>query len=111
MAGATLYYNVTGSTGVSVELIKPGGNTPALSSVLITNIHSSSAATVSLFIQDDPEEGTTKTFHIIKEHVIPVASSFIVDNDYGILNNDWEQFGLYITVGGSDTVDVLMNRK
>ena len=50
----TPYHNITGSTGVDVELLKPGDGASNIKSILITNIHATADATVSLFIQDNP---------------------------------------------------------
>ena len=44
----TPYHNITGSTGVTVELIKPGDNTKDIRSIMLTNIHATADATVSL---------------------------------------------------------------
>ena len=58
------YYNVIGSDSVTVELVAPGGDL-SVSSVLITNVHATADATVTLFIQDDPESGTTSTYNFL----------------------------------------------
>ena len=106
----TAYHNVTGSSGVTVELIQPEDNTNGISSILLSNIHASASATVDLFIQDDPPSGTaTSTFNIIKGTNIPNGTSLLID-DSSLLSFDGSKFGLYITVGSSDTVDVLINR-
>jgi len=67
----SLFYNITGSTGVTVELIAPDEVDDILS-ILLTNVHATADATVTLFIQDDPASGTTSTYNII--HTIIVAT-------------------------------------
>ena len=58
------YYNIIGSTGVTVELIAPSVDAN-VASVLLTNVHATADATVTLFIQDDPESGTTSTYNFL----------------------------------------------
>jgi hypothetical protein len=101
------FYNVTGSTGVTVELVAPNAANN-IQSVLLTNIHATADATVTLFIQDDPASGTTRTYNIIHTIAIPADSSLFLDNPS--MFTFGEEFGLYITVGSSDTVDVIVNQ-
>ena len=101
------FYNVTGSTGVTVELVAPNAANN-IQSVLLTNVHATADATVTLFIQDDPASGTTRTYNIIHTIAIPADSSLFLDNPSMFIFG--EEFGLYITVGSSDTVDVIVNQ-
>ena len=101
------FYNVTGSTGITVELIAPTDDNGNIKSVLLTNVHATADATVTLFIQDDPASGTTRTYNIIHTIAVPADSSLLLD-DSSMFRFD-EEFGLYITVGSSDTVDVIIN--
>ena len=101
------FYNITGSTGVTVELIAPGADNN-IKSVLLTNVHDTADATVTLFIQDDPTSGATSTYNIIHTIAIPADSSLFLDNPN--MFRFGREFGLYITVGGSDTVDVIVNQ-
>ena len=101
------FYNITGSTGVTVELIAPDADNN-IKSILLTNVHATADATVTLFIQDDPISGTTSTFNIIHTIAIPADSSLFLDNPSMFIFG--EEFGLYITVGSSDTVDVIVNQ-
>ena len=73
------YYNVTGSTGVTVELIAPTATNAGIKSILLTNVHATADATVTLFIQDDPASGTTRTYNIIHTIAIPADSSLFLD--------------------------------
>ena len=101
------FYNITGSTGVTVELIAPTKTNAGIQSILLTNVHSSVDATATLFIQDDPVSGSTSTYNIIHKILIPPGSSLLLDEPSMFRFN--EKFGLYITVGSSDTVDVFIN--
>jgi len=100
------YYNVTGSTGVTVELLAPGG-TANIRSVLLTNVHATADATVTLFIQDNPESGATNTYTFLSTVAIPSDTALFLDNPsmFGFKN----VYGLYVTVGSSDTIDVTLN--
>jgi len=101
------FYNITGSTGVTVELITPDADNN-IKSILLTNVHATADATVTLFIQDDPTSGTTRTYNIIHTIAIPADSSLFLDNPN--MFKFGREFGLYITVGSSDTVDVIVNQ-
>ena len=100
------FYNITGSTGVTVELIAPNA-TNNIKSILLTNVHATADATVTLFIQDDPESGTTSTYNFLSTVAIPSDTALFLDNP-SMFNFD-DFYGLYITVGSSDTVDVIIS--
>ena len=102
------FHNITGSTGVTVELISPAEDNGGIKSILLTNVHATADATVTLFIQDDPTSGTTSTYNIIHTIAIPADSSLFLDNSSMFIFG--EEFGLYITVGSSDTVDVIVSQ-
>jgi len=103
----TRFHNITGSTGVTVELIKPTDNNNNIQSILLTNVHATADATVTLFIQDDPTVGVTSTYNIISTIAIPSDTALLLDNSSMFSFDDF--YGLYITVGSSDTVDVMIN--
>ena len=78
----TAYHNITVSTGVTVELIKPGDNTQGIRSIMLTNIHATADATVSLFIQNDPPAGVaTSTFKILSTVAIPSDTALLLDDN------------------------------
>ena len=101
------FYNITGSTGVTVELIPPTETNAGIKSILLTNVHATATATVTLFIQDDPASGSTSTYNILSTIAIPSDTALLLDES-SIFRFD-EKYGLYITVGSSDTVDVFIN--
>jgi hypothetical protein len=103
----SIFYNITGSTGVTVELISPTESNPNIKSVLLTNVHATADATVTLFIENDPASGATSKYNLIHTIAIPADSSLILDNPSIFRFPD--NFGLYITVGSSDTVDVIIS--
>ena len=105
------FYNITGTTNLVVtptwELIAPTKTNAGIQSVLLTNVHATADATVTLFIQDDPVSGSTSTYNIISTIAIPSDTALLLDEP-SMFRFD-EKFGLYITVGSSDTVDVFIN--
>lgn len=107
----TAYHNITGSTGVNVELLAPGSKAGDIKSILIANTHATADATVTLFIQDDPSTGSTSTFKLLSTVAIPSDTSLLLDNSSMLsFDNSAEGYGLYLTVGSSDTLDVFINR-
>ena len=104
------YHNITGSTGVTVTLVSAATEIDPIKNILLTNIHDSANANVSLFLQDNPPSGTaTSTFTLI--HVVPIpANTALLLDDAPLLSFNGNVYGLYIKVTGSDTVDVLINR-
>ena len=106
----TPYHNITGSTGVDVELIAPGEKIGEIKSIVIANTHVTADATLTLFIRNNPIVATASTFYIISTVAIPSDTSLILD-DSSILSfsNSSTGYGLYITVGSSDTLDVMIN--
>jgi len=106
----TAYHNITGSTGVDIELLAPGDNGGSIQSITIANTHATADATVSLFIQNDPETGTTSTFKMLNTVAIPSDTTLLLDDSSMLsFDNSGDGYGLYLTVGSSDTLDVLIN--
>ena len=103
----TAYHNITGSSGVNVELIAPGEQVNTIKSILLANIHATADATVTLFIQDDPSSGATSTYNIISTIAIPSDTALFLDQPSMFTFE--AKYGLYIRVGSSDTVDVMIN--
>jgi len=104
---ATLFHNVTGSTGVDVQLLAPGDGVNNIRSITITNIHDTANATVALRIY---REATAKTFFILGKTILPAGTTLLLDNPSHLnFDNSNSGFGLYANVGSSDTVDILIN--
>ena len=112
MATFTPYHNITGSTGVDIELIEPGTKVIGIKSIVITNTHATADATVSLFIQNNPSAAAASTFYILSTVAIPSDSTLILDNPsvLSFNNSTLTSFGLYLTVGSSDTLDIMINK-
>ena len=107
----TAYHNITGSTGVDVELLAPGDDASNIKSILIANTHASADATVSLFIQNSPSGFAPNTFYMLSTLAIPSDTSLLLDsNDMLSFDNGPNGYGLYVTVGASDTLDISITR-
>jgi hypothetical protein len=102
------------ATGVDIDLLNSGDNAGDISSILITNTHDTSEATISLFLQNSPASGASKTFFIIKNVAIPKGVSLLLDEPsmLSFNNSSSTGFGLFATIGASDgtqLVDILIN--
>jgi len=101
------FHNITGSTGVDVQLLAAGDGASSVKSIMLTNIHATADATVTLFLN---KSSTAETYSLISTIAIPSDTSLLLDN-VALLNfdNSKSGFSLNITVGSSDTVDVFIN--
>ena len=104
----SLHYNIVGSSSVTTQLIAPNSEKGNIKSILITNIHNSANATVTLFIQDSPSGGSTSTYELLGSITIPFNAPLLL-NEPSIFRFD-NKYGVYITVGSSDTLDVLISQ-
>mgnify|MGYP001248955884 CR=1 FL=1 len=102
----SLFYNIVGSTLETNELVAPGTSIK-IKSVLLTNVHATNSATVTIFIQDKPVSGSSNKYNLIHTVPIPADNALFLDNPS--LFNFKSKYGLYITVGSSDTVDVMIS--
>lgn len=94
-----LYYNkVANATQVNVVPINT--KTSKLRSMALCNVHSA-AATVQVFLSN-----STDNWYIIKDVVIPVGSTLKLDSDE--LDYDGSIFNLYVKLGGTTPVDVII---
>jgi hypothetical protein len=106
----TAYHNITGSTGVDVELIAPGENVGTIKSIMITNTHATADATVTLFVENDPTAAAASIFKILSTVAIPSDTSLLLDNSSVLsFDNSASGYGLYVTIGSSDTLDIMIN--
>ena len=105
-----LYHNGV-STGVNITLLNPGDEASDIKSILITNTHATSDATVSLYIQDQPTAAEANIYYLLSTVAIPSDTSLLL-NESSMLQFDNEVggYGLYLTVGSTDTLDILINR-
>ena len=110
----TPYHNIIGSNGIHVELLAPGDNVNQIKSIMLTNIHASNDATVSLSIvklSDYSSRNASETYYIIHTVAIPADTSLLLDNsDILTFNNSANGYSLFLTVGSSDTINVIIKK-
>ena len=110
----TPYHNLDGSVATENELVAPGTNANEIKSILITNTHNTDAATVGLYISKLSIEAigdAAENYYLLKKVKLPLGSSLLLDSDDMLgFDNSENAFGLYMTVGSGDTVDVLIKR-
>ena len=108
----TPFHNITGSTGVHVELLQPGDNASNVKSISICNKHATSDATVSLSItklSDYSDRNTEEVYYLISTVAIPSDTTLLLDDsNFLSFDNSVGGYSLFITVGSSDTVDVMI---
>ena len=110
----TPYYNITGSTGVHVELLAAGDNASNIKSISLANIHASNDATVSLSItklSDHSNRNSEEVYYLISTIAIPSDTTLLLNDSHMLaFDNSSAGYSLFITVGSSDTVDVTIKR-
>tara|TARA_R100000742_G_C4250222_1_gene68618 strand:- start:141 stop:482 length:342 start_codon:yes stop_codon:yes gene_type:complete len=110
----TPYHKITGSTGVHVELLAAGDNANNIKSITLTNIHATADATVSLSIvklSDFSDKNTEEIYYLLSTIAIPSDTVLLLDNTSMLsFDNSTGGYSLFITVGSSDTVDVLIRK-
>jgi len=94
-----LYYNKI-ANATQVNVIPINTKTKRLRSMTLCNIHSG-AATVTVFLSN-----STDNWYIIKDVVIPVGSTLKLESDE--LDYDGDIFNLYVKLGGTTPVDVII---
>jgi hypothetical protein len=94
------YYNkITSAT--AVEIIDINTKTQRLSSMTLANVHSADA-TVQVYLLN----AAGALNYIIKDVVIPVGATLKIEGDE--LDFDSNIFNLYVKLGGSTPVDVIV---
>ena len=110
----TAYHNITGSSGIHVELLAPGDNAGNIKSIMLTNTHISANATISLSVvklSDYSVRNASETYYILSNIIIPFSASLLLDNsDILSFDNSINGYSLFITVGSTDTIDVIIKK-
>tara|TARA_R100001480_G_scaffold132301_1_gene129557 strand:- start:1023 stop:1322 length:300 start_codon:yes stop_codon:yes gene_type:complete len=94
-------YYVKITTAVAVEIIDINTKTQTLNSMTLANVHSADA-TVQVYLTNS----SGVLYYIIKDVVIPVGATLKIDGDE--LDFDSNVFNLYVKLGGSTPVDVII---
>ena len=106
----TSYHNIDGSTSVNNELIAINDIAKdKISSIQITN-RDDAEVTVDLYLfKESTNTAVSETYYFVKGTKLPVGVSLILDNS-SLISYDSRNFSLYITVGASDQVDVMIKK-
>jgi len=106
----TQYHNIVGSTEIEVELIGINDlSNKKIKSIHLNNIHASSAATISLYLyKPSTDSSAEETYYILYSYSLAAKTYLTLDNEFGLLNFNNNTYALFIEVGSSDTVEVLM---
>ena len=106
----TPYHNITGATSQNNELIAINDITKdRISSIQITNTDDSEV-TVDLYVfKESTDTAVSETYYFLKNTKIPIGVSLILDNS-NLLAFDSTTFSLYVNVGASDTIDVMIKK-
>ena len=106
----TPYHKIVGGTTRENELIGVGDIRSNLRSIHLNNLHTSSAATIDLYLnKPSTDTSDVETYYIFYNYSL-AAKKFLTIDDLGLLSFDNSTYALFISVGGSDTVDVFLNR-
>tara|TARA_R100001015_G_C4623378_1_gene181158 strand:+ start:1462 stop:1797 length:336 start_codon:yes stop_codon:yes gene_type:complete len=106
----TRYYNLVGSTQQETEIIGVNDiTTETIKSVYLNNIHTSSAATIDLYIYKPSTDTTAEeTYYILYNSSLSAKTSLELTSEFGLFNFNNSEYALFIKIGSSDTVDVLI---
>jgi hypothetical protein len=105
----TRYHNIDGSTGTQFEIIAPGDVTTTIKSIAVSNVSADVDADIKLKLENTPSSGAPSAFTLFNGS-IPGGAVLLID-DPGLLSFGESKtgFGLYINVGTSTIVSVLIN--
>ena len=104
---ALLYRNITGSTGVNVQLLSTNVVDGGIRSISIANI-GSGTGTISLFLQPQDasgQSGIDNTFFLMRGVSIPLYVTLLLD-DANMLKYDTSKYTLGATIGSGDSFSI-----
>ena len=91
------------TTATAVEIIDINTKTQKLNSMTLANVHSADA-TVQVYLKDS--SAVAVDYYIIKDVVIHVGATLKLEGDE--LDFDMSLYNLYVKLGGSTPVDVII---
>tara|TARA_R100000781_G_scaffold103868_1_gene67546 strand:- start:234 stop:557 length:324 start_codon:yes stop_codon:yes gene_type:complete len=103
---ALLYRNISGSTGVNVQLLSTNVVDGGIRSISIAN--TGSAGTISLFLQPQDasgESGINNTFFLIRGVSVPSGVTLLLD-DANMLRYDTSKYTLGAIIGSGDSFSI-----
>ena len=105
----TRYHNINGSDGTQFEIIAPGDITTTIKSIAVSNSSATVDAVVKLKLENTPSSGAPSAFTFFNGTIL--GGAILLIDDPGLLSFGESKtgFGLYINVGASTIVSVLIN--
>lgn len=100
------YHNISGE---STQQLLAAGSNVSVTSISLTNVHADTSCTVDLYI----EKTNVGNFHVIKNTILPIGATLVLEGNDIKFSNKTNQFSLYIKLTKSasetPTVDVIIN--
>jgi len=109
----TPYHNIVGGTTREVELLGVQDSIrTVIKSIHLNNLVTDAAATIDLYLYKPSTDSTVEeTYYMLYNYSLAAKTYLTLSNkDVGLLDFDNSVYGLFISVGGSDIVDVFLNR-
>lgn len=98
----TARHNIT--SALITDLIQAGDNAGNIKSILLTNVHASTAVSVDLILHNNNQD-----FYIIKNVSIPAGASLELDTREIKINTSKNNDTLRIKCSNANGVDVIIN--
>ena len=102
-------HNIRGATSRNNELIAVNDLVKKrIRGIQITNVDASAAATVDLYLfKESTDDAVSETYYLLKNLSIPFGVTLVLDDDDLLVFNS-TVFNLYMFVGASDELDVII---
>ena len=106
----TPFHNLRGATAQDNELVALNDTKKGIKSLQISNVHITANATIDLYLfKDSTDAIASETIYILNQIIMPSGTSLLLNEDE--IHFDNRIYSLYMNVGGTDTVDVLIKKK
>ena len=101
---ATTHHNISGELTQELLAVGDGFN---VSSISMVNVHASAPCTIDLYMT----KKLTGKFYFLKSVTLPIGVTLLLDKGDLKLNNNANEFGLFIKLTGSSAsvVDVIIS--
>jgi len=105
-------HNIRGATSRNNELVAVNDLVKKrIRGIQITNVDASAAATVDLYLfKESTSTAASETYYLLKNLTIPFGVTLVLDDD-DLLAFNSTIFNLYMFVGASDELDVIIRAK
>ena len=103
-------HNLKGATTQDNELVAINDvRKKGIASIQISNIHLTANATIDLYLfKDSTDAVASQTIYILNQIIMPSGTTLLLDKSEVHFDNS--VYSLYMNVGSTDTVDVLIKK-